>query len=317
MRRLSFTTVVTGIALVAILLAYMFSFQLRFNERAVRIRMGAADRDYVEKAGLYFRWPWPIEEIRKYDTRMQILDTPETELKTQDQQSLLVGCTAIWKIEDPKLFSQRLPGDSDANGYRKAQEYVRTRVNEARQSVIGRHTMSELFNLDAALVEKARDAMHEEMRAAIAPGLKDQFGIALVSVRIRRNTVPEGATQAILASMSAERTRLATRYAQEGRSTADTIRASATAARDKIMAFANRKAERVKSEGDRAAARVLEQVKSEDSELFIWLRYLDALENALKERSTIFIDSNSDLFKVFSAPLVTPDVPNPKPAKAE
>lgn len=312
MRRLSLTTIVTGVALVGILLAYMFSFQVRFNERAVRIRMGAADREYVDKAGLYFRWPYPFEDIRHYDTRLHVLDTPETELKTQDQQTLLVSCTAIWRIENPLLFQRRLPNDNQANGYREAQADIRKRVGEARQSVIGRHTMGELFNLDAALVEKSRDAMHEEMRALIAPGLKEQYGIELKSVRIRRNTVPEGATQAILQSMSAQRTKIAARYTQEGRSTAEAIRAEATANRDKIMAFANRKAERIKSEGDRAAARVLEQVRAEDSDLFIWLRYLDALENALKEKSTIFLDWNSDLFKVFNAPLAAPAAPEAK-----
>jgi membrane protease subunit HflC len=306
MKRVSIPTVIAFIALIVILAAYAVTFQVRFNEKAVRIGLMRSEVQVEEGAGLYFRWPYPFERINYYDTRLHIIETPETELKTADGQNLIVGCYAVWKIANPALFSQRLPGDDKSNNYRDAEDKLRTRINEARQAVIGRHTMGELFNLDAGLVAKGRDKIHQEMKEAAAPALRDNFGIELVSVAIRRNTVPEDATQAILQSMSSERATLAAQFIQEGKSRADAIRSAANAGKEKIMAFAQRKAARIRSEGDAAAARIIEQIRSEDSDLFVWLRYLDALESALKEKSTIFLDWESDLFRVFKAPLNSP-----------
>ncbi|MBI5865428.1 MAG: protease modulator HflC [Planctomycetes bacterium] len=310
MKRVAFPTIIAAAALVAVLVIYMVTFQVRFNEQAVRIRFGRADSNVILEPGLQFKWPRPFEDVRIYDRRLHIIDTPETEVKTADGQNLIVGCYAVWEIKDPLLYSQRLP-DDNKDRYRDGEEKLRVRITEARQTVIGRHNMADLFNLDPALVAKSREAIHKEMLDAAAPGLLTDYGINLRYVAIRRNTVPEETTQAILASMSAERNALAEGYRQEGKSRADAIKSAASAGKEKIMAFARRKAERIKSEGDRAAARILEQIRTEDSDLFIWLRYLDALDAALKERSTIFLDWNTDLFKIFNAPLAAPKLPEP------
>lgn len=309
MKRVSIPTIIAFIALIVILAAYAVTFQVRFNEQAVRIGLMRSEVRVEKDAGLYFKWPFPFERVNHYDTRLHMIDTPETELKTADGQNLIVGCYAVWRIADAALFSQRLPNDDMRNNYRDAEEKLRTRINEARQAVIGRHGMGELFNLDAALVANGREKIHQEMKDAAAPGLRENFGIELVSVAIRRNTVPEDATQAILQSMSSERATLAAQFTQEGKSRADAIRAAANAGKEKIMAFAQRKAVRIKSEGDAAAARIIEQIRAEDSDLFVWLRYLDALEGSLKEKSTIFLDWDSDLFRMFKAPLAAPKTP--------
>jgi membrane protease subunit HflC len=38
------------------------------------------------EAGLHFRWPWPIQSVRKLDRRLQVFDLPETELLTKDSK---------------------------------------------------------------------------------------------------------------------------------------------------------------------------------------------------------------------------------------
>ena len=47
---------------------------------------------------------------------------------------------------------------------------------------------------------------------------------------------------------------------------------------------------------------ILKQIAAEDVEFFEWLRWLDALQVSLRQKSTIFLDNNSTLFEPFVAP---------------
>lgn len=302
MKRVPITTIVTAAFLVAVLITFMVTTQVRFSEEAVRVRFGKADPAVIKDPGLYFRLPL-IDEIKRFDTRIRVLDTPETELKTLDGQNLIVGCFALWRIADVMKFQETI-----RSGVFEAEEKIRTRINEARATVLGRHSMGELFGLDAATVEANREKINGEMRDAAAPGLMQSYGIELVSVAIRRNAVPEETTQSIQAAMSAERSALATRFQAEGKSAAETIKGQAETDGKRILAFAERRAEEIKSAGARSEARILKMIESQDEQLFMWLRYLDALEAALKQKSTIFLDSTNTLFKYFDSPL-TPATP--------
>lgn len=303
MKRVPLTTIITAAFLVAVLIIFMVTTEVRFSEQAVRVRFGKADPAIIKEPGLYFRLPL-IDEIKRYDTRIRVLDTPETELKTQDGQNLIVGCYALWRIKDVMKFQETI-----RKGIFEAEEFIRNRVTEARATVIGRHSMSDLFGLDAATVETSREKINQEMRDAAAPGLLSNYGIELVSVGIRRNAVPEETTQSIQQAMSAERNALATRYQSEGKSAAETIKSQAEADRKRILAFADRRAQEIQSAGALSEARILKKIESQDEQLFMWLRYLDALEAALKQKSTIFLDSTNTLFKYFDSPLAPASAP--------
>lgn len=302
MKRVPLTTIVTAAFLVAVLIAFMVTTQVRFSEQAVRVRFGRADAKLITDPGLYFRIPL-VDEIKRYDTRIRLLDTAETELKTLDGQNLIVGCYALWRIADVMKYQETI-----RKGTFEAEEQIRTRVTEARATVLGRHSIGELFGLDSAAIEANRDKINAEMRDAAAPGLLSNYGIELVSVAIRRNAVPEETTASIQQAMSAERNFLASKFQSEGKSAGETIKSQAEADRKRILAFAQRRAQEIQSAGALSEARILSKIETQDEQLFMWLRYLDALEAALKQKSTIFLDSTSTLFKYFDSPLapVTP-----------
>lgn len=307
MKRLSIVSIVTAAALVTLLLAYLVTYQVRFSEKVVRIRFGEV-REAAQEPGIYFKWPRPIETVRAYDTRLRVLDTPETELKTQDGQTLIIGCSAIWRIDDPTLFHKRFANERDA------EDQLRKRLNESRDTVIGRHSMSDLVNLDSKLVAEAHDVIYKEILEAAAPGIRTDYGVEVVQVFIRRTSVPDVATGSIQSAMAAERNALAQNYAQEGQSIAETIKQRAKSDAEKIKAFATRRATEIESEGVLASERVLAQIRGEDSDFFIWLRYLEALQAALKTKTTIFLDSEADLFAPFARPLDAPAAPPPPAA---
>ncbi len=311
MSRIPLPTVVTAAFLVLVLVLYSVTFQVRFSEAAVRVRFGQASAESViREPGLYWRLPPPIEFIRKYDTRLRTIETPETEIKTADGQNIIVGCFAVWRVSDPYLFSIRVPVE------REAEEKLRARINEVRATVVGRHGMSDFVNLDRELVAASYDRIEREMLEQAAPSMLTDYGVELARVGLRRISLPEEATQTVLESMKQERERLATTYREEGKSLAATITANADASRAKILAFAERKAQEIEAAGVKASERIFEQIRPEDSDFFIWLRYLEALEGSLKQKTTIFLDANTDIFRYFASPPPA-EMVRPAPAGAE
>jgi len=296
MKRIPIPSLITAALLVLILVIYSVTFQVRFNEVAVRVSLwDRQNARLVSDPGLYLKWPAPIETVRKYDTRLRTLETPETEIKTRDKQNLIVGCYVVWRVTDPLRFYVRVPLE------REAENKLRERINEKRAAVIGSHDLAEFVNLDRELVNRGYDQIEQELLAAAAGELLRDYGVALLQVGVRRISLPEEATQTVLESMKQERERLAAQYRQEGTALKEAITARAESAKKQILAFANRKAEEIQTAGVKASERIFEQVRGEDEEFFLWLRALEALEAGLKERATVFLDW-SELTRQFVEP---------------
>lgn len=310
MSKVSFPTVIVAALVVAILLTYMFTHQVSFYEKAVKVRFGHADASSViSEPGLKFRWPWPIEMVETYDTRLLTLDAPETEVKTIDGKQLIIGTYALWKIEDPLRFykSVRKIG--------AAEDQVRSRIAQQQATVVGRKTIPFFVNLDRNKVDENYDQFMTEMRDGIEKSLMDDYGIRLVEVGIRRISLPREVTQKVFESMQAERKNLAAKFREEGKSRAEAIKSGAESDARQILAFADRKAQEIRSAGIQASTRILSQIESTDREFFEYLRWLDTLKTSLAQRTTIFIDKDWPLFQPFVNPPVSPTPASATPAK--
>ncbi|MGD8450349.1 MAG: protease modulator HflC [Phycisphaerae bacterium] len=315
MNRIAVPTLLTAGGVVLLLLAYALTFQVRFSEVAVTERFGKADeKSIVTDPGLYWRWPWPIDRVTKYDKRLRTLDTTEAEVKTKDGKNVVIGNYAIWRIEQPLQFYKRV------RTVAKAEEGLRARIADRRQAVIGNENLSAFVNLDEARVTESYDRIEEALlngkglepggeTRSLAEGVLEDFGIHLEKVAIRRISLPQETTQSVFQQMIAERQKVAAGYREEGKSRAQSITAAAEAAKQQILAFARTKAEQERTKGVQASTRVLAQIEAEDVEFFEWLRWLDALRVSLQQKSTIFLDSDSELFKPFMGPLAPTSQP--------
>ncbi len=300
--RIPVPTVLTATALVLVFVVYWVTFQVRFSEAAVRIRFGQADEASVidgrdpAQVGLHLKWPPPVEFVRKFDLRLRVLETLDTELKTRDGQNLIVSAYALWRVKDPLLYAKRVPSDE------RAAEQLRVRLKETQSVVLGRHAITELVNLDREVVSRSHEAIRSEMLAHAGPGVLQDYGIELVDVGLRRISLPAEATAKVQEAMIQERNRLAARFEAEGRSIADAIKARAEQVKSSLLAFAERKAKEIESAGVQASTRIFAQIDERDQEFFLWLRWLEALEVALKTKTTIFLDWSTDLFENFHRP---------------
>jgi len=295
MKRIPIPSLITAAVLVVSLVVYLITYQVRFSEAVVKVRLGKPV-GVVSEPGLKLKWPAPIETIRRYDTRLRVLETPETEIKTRDGQNVIVGCLALWRIADPLLFYKRVPVE------REAESKLRDRVNESRAKVVGQHNWADFVNLDSELVERSHQQIAREMLEDCQLGIRADYGVEMVRVDIRRISLPEEATASVQEAMRQERERMAARYRTEGESLKKAIVARAESQKQQILAFAERKAKEIEAAGVAATERVFAQIASEDTEFFIWLRWLEAIEAALRQRTTIFLDADDDIFRYFSPP---------------
>ena len=77
-------TVVIGAVLIVIFALLLFVFQVRQSEVAVVTTFGKPVRNITEP-GPYFKWPWPIQKVYKFDQRVQNFEDKFSENLTTDQ----------------------------------------------------------------------------------------------------------------------------------------------------------------------------------------------------------------------------------------
>lgn len=297
MSRMPLPSIITAVLLIVVLLVYGLTDVVRFSEVAVRVRLGQADESsIIREPGLIFpRWP-VIERYQKYDVRLRTLQTAETEIKTRDGQNLIIGCYAMWKIEDPLKFFKRV------NEVREAEQVLRQRIEEARATVVGRYDMSQFFSPDREQVYADHEAIAGEMLDAAKDSVARDYGVKLVRVGIRRIALPEETTRVVQEAMKAERTEIANGLQAEGQGRAQKIRARAESQSAQILAFADRKAQEIESEGVAASVKIFEQLADSDTAFYITLRWIDAVETIFAQRTTVFIDSDTALAETLLAP---------------
>jgi membrane protease subunit HflC len=307
MKKVPIPTILTAGLLVLILVLYAITYQVRFSDKVLKVRLGRADESSVDsEPGIKLRWPWPIDQIKTYDQRLQVLDMPEAETKTRDSQNIVVGCYALWQIDDTLLFYKSVKEVA------KAEEQLRARINEARDRVVNAVDLAAFVNLDREVVRY--DEIEKAMLEACAAGIRDQFGVRVAKIGIRRISLPERATQAVFDSMGTQRQRIADRLVREGEAEAVRIESQALSDAQKIQSFARRRAEEIRSEGVRASRKVYAQIEQEDRELYLTLKRLDALEKIFQQGTTFFLPAQSELMELFARPPGTGLPPDGAPA---
>ena len=80
-----------GLAVAVGLLLYMVVFNVRFDEAALVTTFGRAAEGSVlnadgKGAGWYLKLPWPVQDVRRYDTRFRVLETSPEQQQTRDKQ---------------------------------------------------------------------------------------------------------------------------------------------------------------------------------------------------------------------------------------
>ncbi|MFP3936967.1 MAG: SPFH domain-containing protein [Phycisphaerae bacterium] len=243
-------------------------------------RQGALEQ--TADAGLHFRWPYPVQSVVRYDARTFIFEDPVDEVQTQDKNPILLTMSCTWRIEDPRRFYESV------RTIEAAERGIRSLLRSRKRDVVGQHPFEDFVNTDPEKM-KLREIAQEEILPRLREQASELYGVRIEALGIKSLNIPEGATAKVIDAMREERTAAAETFRARAEAMATAIRERARAASDQIIAFAERKAQDIRTEGDRAAAEYYRQF-AENPQLSAFLRYLQSLREELSERTVILLD---------------------------
>jgi len=278
-------TILIGCLLAVAILSRMFLYQVRYDQVAIRTLFDRADAESVEETpGLKWRLPWPMHQVTHYSKRLQLLEDRLEELQTADGKSVIVRTYLTWRITDPLAFYVTLKDPAEAR------RQLSSRLREVR-GILSGYRLDQLVNQDRDTLKL--ETIEREAHDAVQQSLDDAgYGLEVESVGIYRIILPESTTGKVFETMIATRERLADEALQEGQAQASAIRSDAESARDRILAFAERRAQAIRSQGDREASREYDAF-ARNEEFAIFIRRLEALEKMLGHNTTFVLSAES------------------------
>lgn len=307
--RESKVTLAVVCCVVLLLSAYVFMFQVRVNEEAVHYRPPGKVKRVINQGenltsegdgpGLYFRLPYPIDDVRVFDKRVRILDGPLAETQLKDDWKAIISMYCAWHIDLPVEFEQTLGGNVE-----RAEKRMREMIFNETSEAVASLTFNDLISTDGKMVRKNFDRLEQEVTAAVRTSA-ERYGLQVDDFGIRRIAIPESTTREVFNRMRAERTKVAEAYLAEGESEKRTIIAEANNKAENILSDAESEAKNIRSQGEAAEAEYYDQFAAQP-ELAIFLRRLEALRTiAAKAREadrpiTFVLDPKTEPFSVLS-----------------
>lgn len=278
--------VVAVLATVVLLLLLASSSLYVVNEtqRAILLEFKKV-KDADLKPGLGFKWPI-INEVIKFDGRVQVLDSAAEEFLTLEKKRLIVDSYVTWIISDVQKYFTATGGLS-----RNAQQLLADRVNNGLRDKFGRRTVHEVISGE-----------REELMVTLTKEVNEfsvgAYGVRVVDIRVKQINLPTAASDAVYARMRAERDREAQEYRATGKELAEGIRADADRQQRILRAEAYRDAEKIRGEGDALATATYAEAFNQNAEFYEFYRSLEAYRSAFGGKEDILvIKPDSEFFK--------------------
>lgn len=313
-----------GIAALAVLalLARLCVFTVDRSEYVYLTLAGKpiATYDGATQAGLYVRWPAPIQSIERLDRRLQVFDLPATEQLTRDavgqtiDRTLTVEGYVCWRIADATGVDRfiRTVGTPD-----RARQLLSQQISSQLSAEIGKMRLDEFVSDSPGQVDRGMADLRQRLLGELGSAQGD-YGIEVVDIRLRRYNYPEEVRPDINARIVSERNKKKAEYESEATVKVGKINADADRTVKQIDAEAQAEAKRIMSRADAEADRIRNEAFSKDTEFYVFLKKLEEYGNILgNNRTVLLLSSHRELFDLlFSPPTLKNKASTPNPTTA-
>ncbi len=280
---------VLGIAFLAVLIVGNSVYVVSEMDRAVKLRFGALIETDVPP-GLHFKYPI-VDKVRKFDGRILTLDTPEESYFTVENKRLIVDSYVKWRVTDVAAYYRATGGIEEA-----ANQRLSSRVNDGLRNKFGVRTVHEV-------VSGQRDELMAEITSEVDKEVREDLGIHVVDIRVKRIDLPTDVSESVYRRMAADREKEAREHRSKGREQAEIIKADADKQRTIIQAEAYREAQEIRGDGDAQAAGIYAEAYNKNPEFYSFVRSLNAYVDTFSGREDILlVDPDSDFFRYFKDP---------------
>ncbi len=293
----SIPAIIVALGVIVVIASMMCAYQVRFTESVVVTRFDRPLETQPTEPGLYFKLPWPIERVHRFDTRLRTFETEFRQGATKDQQPVILTAYATWRIDDGLKFLESFPSESDA------EREIRSLLSNQVSLALKHFELSELVNTDPERMQLARfeaevldGADRAESGEAAVEGMKsatEPFGIDVVSIGVKRLGLSESVTTNVFERMKAERDNVSKKLEAEGISEAQRIRDEARELSEMILARAKAYADKIRGQGEAEAAAYYAYFE-ENRELADFLKKLETVQEILKSgKMTLVLDADT------------------------
>jgi len=277
--------IIGAVLVIAVFIGSAAIFTVDEREKAILFRLGEIVRTDF-KPGLHVKTPF-INNVRKFDARIQTLDAEPERFLTGEKKNLIVDSFVEWKINDVASFYTATGGDSLIANVRLSQI-----IKDGLRGEFAKRTIKEAISGERAEIMKFITAQANKEAQA--------FGIDIVDVRIKRIDFPADISDSVYRRMRAERERVAKDLRSRGAEAAERIRAEADRQRTVLIADAYRDSEILRGEGDAKATDIYAKAYGKDIEFYSLYRSLNAYKSTFNSRDDILvIEPDSEFFKYF------------------
>ena len=186
-----------GIALVILLLVLAFSSLRVLNEYERGVMFSLGRFTGIKGPGVIMVWP-VVQQMRRVDLRVIVLNVPKQDVITRDNVSVKVNAVVYFRIIDAGKSIIQV-----ANAFDATSQVAQTTL----RSVVGQHEMDDLLS--------QRDKLNTDLQR-ILDQATEVWGIKVSTVEIKDVDLDESMIRAMAKQAEAERTRRAKIILAEG-----------------------------------------------------------------------------------------------------
>ncbi|MBS1269207.1 MAG: Modulator of FtsH protease HflC [Gammaproteobacteria bacterium] len=282
------------VLVILVVLASATLYTVDEREKAIVFRFGEIVESFDEP-GLHWKYPF-INNVRKFDARIQTMDANPQEYLTDEKKNLVVDSFVKWRVDDVATYYVTVSGDKVA-----AQRRLAQRVNNSLREEFGKRSVQEVISGDRSqIMDVVQKATDEQARA---------IGVEVVDVRLKRVDLVDEVSERVYRRMESERSRVAKELRAKGAEEAEKIRSNADRQRLVTIANAQRDGQKLRGEGDAGATQIYAEAFGQDDDFYGLYRSLNAYEATFASKSDLLVlEPDSQFFKYFNNAVPPKDV---------
>ena len=243
-----------------------------------------------EQSGWHAKLPW--QSAIEIDRRLRVFDAPPREVITGDKKNLEVSAYVVWRVSDPERFVVA------AGTVNAAEARLGERVAAGLSNAIGQVPLDRLASTDAK--SWGLDSLTRSVREALASSARDELGVEIVDVRLRRFNHPLEVRPAVFDLIRSERKQVASALRAEGEARYQTLTSQADRERDVILAQADAEAERIRARAEADSTRRLNEAHAKDPKFYEFLKTLETCRAVLDDKTTIILSSGGPWLRLLT-----------------
>jgi len=298
-------TAILLLIVVAGVLAGGSLYTVQEGEQAVITQFGRPVR-VVTEAGLNVKTPF-VQKVNRLEKRLLPWDGAAEDMQTRDKKRIFIDVWARWRIVDPMTFFKALR--TERRGYGILDELVDSAVRDvvAGNNLIEavRSTNDELEYESEELAKEAaarretiqtgRGKMEEQVLKTASLDLKEQYGMELTDVHIKRINYVETVRQTVYDRMRSERMRIAQLFQSEAEEEKNRILGLTRKELDQIEGEMEQKSAEIRGEANAEVITIAAEAFSKSPEFYEFLRRLELYKLTLGQRTRLVLSTDNKL----------------------